>query len=523
VTVRGATNVTTGPTMVFWEPNGSIPYAVTPIPNYTTLWQGVVHVAGTPVRVPVIFTTFTYGLLFEETGLAAGTSWSVAVTPLNQTPELPVTIVSTTPSVQFQVPNGTFDFLVNPLTDYRLVNTTGPPEPHNWTNVNGSQVILNGTAETVLVTFIPLYSVVFTETGLPAATVWSVDVNGTTHTSSAGGTTVAFELENGTYPYAIGSLPGENTTWTGLLHIDGAGAQVAVPFTPFTYPVVFDESGLRPGTPWSVTVGSVTGSSTGPSATVELVNGSYTWQIDPVPGYTVDRPSGVVDVDASGARLTVSFSIVNYVVTFAETGLPTATEWSVNLSGTVHRSEGTQIVFSDANGSYPYAVSPIGGFTAPYRGSVMVDGANRTIDVAFSAFTYPVEFEESGLPAGTAWTLVVGNATATTTNASVVVPLPNGTAGFSASDSAGYQGPSPGSVTVTGASPAPVLLSFSRSTGVTIAGLPEAEFAGLASGLLVVVVAVAALLLWRRRRGAAPPPEPPISEGPMDDAPPPSP
>jgi len=76
----------------------------------------------------------------------------------------------------------------------------------------------------------------------------------------------------------------------------------------------------------------------------------------------------------------------NYSVTFAETGLPSGTNWSVSMGGVQHSSSDTSIVFMDPNGAYQYTVVAVPGYAAsPSSGSATVSGKAVTIVIQFTA------------------------------------------------------------------------------------------------------------------------------------------
>ena len=86
-------------------------------------------------------------------------------------------------------------------------------------------------------------------------------MEGQAQSTSAGG--IQYSVQNGTYAGSITAIPGYTTAWTGQAAVYGADAIVAIGFHRVTYGVVFTETGLGFGTPWSVSIGSDTNSSTG--------------------------------------------------------------------------------------------------------------------------------------------------------------------------------------------------------------------------------------------------------------------
>ena len=99
------------------------------------------------------------------------------------------------------------------------------------------------------------------------------------------------------------------------------------------------------------------------------------------------------------------------LVTFTEQGLPSGTAWSVSfvaVTGTVPAPG--SIVTDDQNGSLPYLVPPVTGYSAaPATGLLTVSGAPITQTIVFSPAAFAVDFVESGLPHGTEWWLNLTN------------------------------------------------------------------------------------------------------------------
>ena len=225
------------------------------------------------------------------------------------------------------------------------------------------------------------YAVTFTETGLPNGTFWWVGIHGpwghwfvpappgpgaqpqdfglgwNGSTSSS----VGFSLPNGTYAYQIGSAHANGTLYgaspvSGTISVNGTNVSTAVTFAAATfYAVTFTESGLPNGTFWSVHVqGAGWGGSWGPSARTPSAN----------PG-----------------------------------------SWNGSTNGSIG--------FQLPDGTYPYFVPPAwssnGTYLAsPEFGTLTVNGSAMTVSVSFSIpVAYEITFNESGLPVGTNWSVVL--------------------------------------------------------------------------------------------------------------------
>ncbi|MGB6500042.1 MAG: thermopsin family protease [Thermoplasmata archaeon] len=209
---------------VFGAPGHYVWFAAPPPIGYTSHSTGTVRLTDHPITVGVVFHVAPgYSLLkVRESGLPSGSAWSVVVngtTPA--TDAFNTTATTNSSSVTVLVFDGTYDFTVPSVPGYF-------PSPSS-----GSLAITGGT--TLHVRFhIVTYALVFSETGIPAGRSWSVRITGpvtggrtVTRTLSSRGSSITFEVPNGTYSYTI--LPGAHTVCvpnTGSQAISGAGATV---------------------------------------------------------------------------------------------------------------------------------------------------------------------------------------------------------------------------------------------------------------------------------------------------------
>lgn len=92
---------------------------------------------------------------------------------------------------------------------------------------------------------------------------------------------------------------------------------------PATYAVTFTESGLPGGSSWSVTLNGTPSSGTGTSiASASLPNGTYTFSVASVAGYTANRTSGTVHVEGAAVTVLIAFTTVVPQQTSAAPGPP---------------------------------------------------------------------------------------------------------------------------------------------------------------------------------------------------------
>lgn len=102
-----------------------------------------------------------------------------------------------------------------------------PSNPFGVIYTDGGLITYGGDASAL--TYLPLNMVTFTETGLPAGTMWGVTLNGVVAngTAHAGTSSLVLYQENGTYPFSIGSVSGfGQSVSSGKLVVSGPTTQV---------------------------------------------------------------------------------------------------------------------------------------------------------------------------------------------------------------------------------------------------------------------------------------------------------
>ncbi len=388
VTFDGNSNNSTGTVVGFMVPNGTDPFSIGAVAGFVPAPQaGNLTVNGQSISEGVNFSAFTFNATFRESGLPGGTNWEVSVAGT----------LSSSSSTRITVPeaNGTYPYTVVAISGY----TTAP--------ANGSLVVANDSP-TIRISFSPvLYSVSFLETGLNA-TNWSVNLSGTLQVTN--GTNLSFAEPNGTYAFSLGPVPGfVAVPPSGNVTVDGSDSRVLVAFSPFQFLVTFSESGLANGTGWSVVLAGDTQTSASTSLAFIVPNGSYSFQVPTVPGYTVAPSSGNVTVSGANAHGALTFTPLppgSYAVSFNESGLPSGQVWSVDLGGTTLHATTSRIVFDVQNNTYVYSIGPVPGYRAtPIAGSLTVAGAGQNVSVTFSVVVaprFPITFLETGLLRGRA-------------------------------------------------------------------------------------------------------------------------
>ncbi len=356
------------------------------------------HPAGNPA----------YTVKFIESNLPSGTTWFV-----NVSGEPP--FGSSGATIQTALPDGLY---------YYNVSST-----NNEYKASGGSFTVSGAAVTIPITFtLVTYTVTFNESGLPASTEWWANVTvGPSLGTTANVTSTP--LTNGSYTYTIGTTNKEYAAPGGSFTVDGAALNLTVVFSLETYTATFTEKHLPAGTQWFVNVSGVpSASSTTTTITEMLTNGSYTYTVA-----TVDKEyaatGGSFSIHGAGVSKTVSYTLVTYTVEITETGLPSGSQWWMNITDEPpFGATGPTITTSLPNGTYPYVIASENKSWEAAPGEFIVNGSSMSVPITFSLVTYNVTFNETGLPAGTQWWVnITGEPALTSTGSSITTVSPNGT------------------------------------------------------------------------------------------------
>ncbi len=330
---------------------------------------GSVTVAGANQTVTVGFVGVEYSVDFTETGLPGSVGWY-----LNQSGATGLVVPG--PSITESLSNGSYTFTAaSQDRDYRASPAT-------------LTVTVSGQNQSVRVVFVEVtYSVAFLESAGVGPAEWALNLSGTSYTVSSPGLTLL--LDNGSYTYELRSL---DPTWkpqsaAGALEVTGANRTVSFTFVPVDFSVVFRSATVSDPYPWEVQIGSST-LLEAPNGTVSvgLTNGTYAYQVLSVNSLWQPRPAhSTLSVTGSAVSVALSFSLVEYRLTFEAVGLPIGENWSVDLGapGSASSTNGTLAV-ELSNGSYSYSVqAPKGETATPSQGALVVNGQPQTVMINF--------------------------------------------------------------------------------------------------------------------------------------------
>ena len=236
-----------------------------------------------------------YTVTFAETGLFTGANWSVS---LEGVPE------SSTGNITFTgIGNATYPFIVESLPGYNE-------------NPGRGLIFVNGASVTMNVTFEKPFDVNFTENGLSGGATWYVNFTSgpsgfiLRNVSAPAGAAISVTLIDGTFNCTIAT---NNKTYSasGPFHLtesNGAPSTVSIPFGLVTYAVSLTESGLPLGTTWSVTLDGSTQFSDINSIAFREPNGTHSFGVGTVTGYSVTPSSGSVTVVGGNQNQTLAFA-----------------------------------------------------------------------------------------------------------------------------------------------------------------------------------------------------------------------
>ncbi|MHB1623445.1 MAG: hypothetical protein ACYCR9_09570, partial [Cuniculiplasma sp.] len=176
--------------------------------------------------------------------------------------------------------------------------------------------------------------------------------------------------------------------------VSGSAQGVSIGFTQDKYPVKFTESGLPSGTSWSVTFNGKTSTSTSSTVSFSVVDGTYSYTIGAVSGYTSSPSSGSVTVSGSAQGVSIGFSasssypVGTYVIVNASASniylytLPEAEKFTVSNTVTVNN---VVMYLGGGSGVISFAIgTTLGGTQVVGTTDVSVGSSTGWVQVFFN-------------------------------------------------------------------------------------------------------------------------------------------
>lgn len=475
-----------GPGGLTYDPSNHCVY----VANYDADSISVIQTAGS-CDLP------QYSVTFVQSGFPSGSVWSVNFDVLKGE--------SSNSVINFVAANGSYPFAIPNSAGYYA------------TPRNGTVVVSGGNvSRTIVYALIPLttYNVTFREAGLPVGSTWSVILGNLTSSSKSINLTFSGTL-NGTHQYSVPELflyvP---QVPKGVVVVAGRDMRITVNFTALsTYEVIFDESGLPSGRLWTIEFAGATRNGTGSSIIFqEIPNGTYQFSVTSPSGYRSVPSTGPVAVFGRNSSQQLVFLVVvepRYTVTFEEAGLTNATPWSVAFNGTISRSSSSSIHFSDVpNGTYSFDVTSVPGIVAsPATGNLTVAGNDTLQRIIFAAQPsrgFSVRFDESGLPMGDAWAIVLDNRTMNSTNSTIFfAELAPGNYSYRVLSVVGFTAaPSASSISLTRGNTSVQIIFVAKSGQATGVGFPVGGVWILSAIILAAIALIGiGFMVGIRKRG----------------------
>lgn len=466
VTLNGtaASVVTDGGTdsVSFSVPNSSAPapsyaYQILDISGWhqhTLAYHGSIVVNGGAILEPTLaYVQVTYSVTFTETGLPSGQTFQVSVGGVPKS----LTTNGGADSL-------TWTGLINNSYAYSVSDVSGW---HQTAIPYNGNVVVNGASvtEPTLAFTKSLYSITFSESGLPIGETFEVTVGASIEslTSDGGTDSLLFTVANGSYSYSIADVSGWHQTTlphAGSVLVNGAAVtEPTLVYLEVNYTLTFTESGLPTGTNWSITIDSNTHNSTTAVITFSEPNGTYGFTVNYVAGYAPTAHTGSEHVNGAALSAGVSFTQVTYAVTFTESGLPVSTAWSISINSHAVSSSSPMVVFHLPNGTFGYTVDYVSGWVPTQAtGSFPVTGAPVSLGVSFTQVRYTVTFVESGLPTNhpKSWSAALDGVLQHTMGTSISFSVGNGSQPYVVAGPNGYRVssvlPPSGNIVVNGGS-----------------------------------------------------------------------
>jgi YVTN family beta-propeller protein len=282
-------NTSTSGSLSFSLREGSYPYwTATDDPTYAAL-GGTVNVTDAPVEVAVAFHWVMYGLTFAETGLPVGTTWTISI---DGAPALRTNGQAFTTEES----NGTHVYRLGLVPGWTTVAFTG-------------SVVVNGKPARLTFAWTEVnYTLGFQESGLGPGTEWWVNLtNGATLDTR--GDSLSFDEPNGTYGYLVAASDRTYAAAGGTVRVDGQSVTLPVSFSQVVFELIFAEYGLPAGTNWSVALsGGAPLHSTGTTIGFLEPNGTYSYTVGAIAGFTAARGNGTIEVEGSPVTAGITFA-----------------------------------------------------------------------------------------------------------------------------------------------------------------------------------------------------------------------
>ncbi len=166
----------------------------------------------------------------------------------------------------------------------------------------------HGSGTISIISTSPTYNTTFTESGQPSGTTWFVNLTYGLKSGPINKTFYSVLLANGTYSYNIGTTNKTLHANASSITVNGNNTTHKISFLRVSYTVTFTESGLSKGIHWNMTFNGATSSSNGTTITFSIVNGTYSYTVSNVSGYSITNGSGTFSVNGANVAKIIKFT-----------------------------------------------------------------------------------------------------------------------------------------------------------------------------------------------------------------------
>ena len=407
--------------------------------------------------------------------------------------------------VTMNLPSGTLDINGTPheFVDNEI-NLTVNPGVYKITIYNGSTLYSEFTVTLKAGEYRQIRLnqsiVTFVEKGLRQGTEWWVNLSHYHYSSF--NSSISFYEYNGTYSYIIATSDHlyYPISPSGSFKVTGKFLSISINFSELTYNTTFIEKGLPKGTPWGLTLNGTTYLLTNNSYSFHLTNGTYDYMVvtsDKI--YIPSVQAAQITVNGNISEIPITFTEVQYNLTFTETGLKSGMMWTLAFDNQSYTLFNTSYVFHLKNGTYAYSAASTG-----YRnisGYVTMNGASKFYDISFILLEYNVTFTETGLSSGTLWSVILNSTTESSTTSTIVFSEFNGTYSYTIASVSGYTVyASSGNITLNGKNIAQSVTFIRNSSKSTPFKLSIFELYAMIGAVVVIAAIGGAAIALRKRR-----------------------
>ncbi|MHB1708776.1 MAG: protease pro-enzyme activation domain-containing protein [Thermoplasmataceae archaeon] len=376
---NGLSEGSTSPSIYFDLPNGPYSYSIaTTLKIYGAVGSDVT-VNGNNVNVAIAFQKVTYAVTFTENGLPGGTTWYVNIT--GESGSGPITSGSYTVSLT----NGSYSFTTS--TSDKVLQ---PSSTSGTFVVNGAPV-----SEPILFTAV-VYTVAFTESGLPSGTAWYVNITGQSSRESSSHS-LSFELQNGSYSYTVATANKDYKASTryGSFPVDGGDVSRNSEFLPVLYNVSLVEVNLPTGTSWTASLNGSSQSTTSRGMNFSETNGTYTFSISNLTDYYAS--DYLVSATVHGDNVTEGVDFLHYAYI---TGTLSPGNALLTVNGKSVPTVGGKFNISVAAGNYTIRAS-LQGYN-PYSTNIsLLNSQVKDLNITLASSSTPIPAgEEYGIIGG---------------------------------------------------------------------------------------------------------------------------